>query len=553
MKVMGQAGPDGGWRRRTVYYALGLAAVMLAYAVVYHAGMLVWEGEAVSFLHSLQVVVETFTTTGFGSDAPWENPWMNLLVIVMDLTGVALIFLALPLLLFPLFEEALSTTAPIEAEEELRDHVVVCSLTPRTEVLIDELEARGIDYVAVEPDADRAAELHEEGRPVIHRDADAIEGLEAARLSEARTLVADVDDQANVSIVLTAREITGNVQVISIVEDPDRKHYHRLAGADTVLTPRLLLGESLAGKVTTSISAELGDVIEITEDFEIAELPVHRDSDLVGTTVAESEIRERTGVDLLGAWFRGRFESPPLPTTTIDGSTVLLAAGREQQLRKLNERTRSGLRWATAGETIVVGYGETGRTVSEVLDRRDVPHTVVDRVDGPGVDVVGDATEPETLTDAGVTEARTVVLALPDDATTEVATLVIRDLGPSTEIVARAEETENVTKIYRAGADYVLALATVSGRMLATTILEDEEVVSLNTQIEVVRTSAPRLAGQRLEEIRIRSRTGCTVVGVERDGSTITDLGPEFRIEADDVLLVAGTDEGTNRFTELAE
>jgi Trk K+ transport system NAD-binding subunit len=148
------------------------------------------------------------------------------------------------------------------------------------------------------------------------------------------------------------------------------------------------------------------------------------------------------------------------------------------------------------------------------------------------------------LRESGVAEARTVVLALPDDATTEVATLVVRDLGPSTEIVARAEETENVTKIYRAGADYVLALTAVNGRMLATTILEGEEGVSLNTQIEVVRTSAPRLAGQRLEEARIRSRTGCTVVGVEHDGDTITDLGPEFRIEADDVLIVAGTGEG---------
>jgi hypothetical protein len=72
-------------------------------------------GRPISFLHALQVVVETFTTTGFGSDAPWETPEMNVLIIVMDLTGVALIFLALPVLVFPLFEEAISTTVPTEA------------------------------------------------------------------------------------------------------------------------------------------------------------------------------------------------------------------------------------------------------------------------------------------------------------------------------------------------------------------------------------------------------------------------------------------------------
>ena len=48
-----------------------------------------------------------------------------------------------------------------------------------------------------------------------------------------------------------------------------------------------------------------------------------------------------------------------------------------------------------------------------------------------------------------------------------------------------------------------------------------------------------------------RERTDCTVVGVERDGTVITDFGPEFRIEAEGVSIVAGTDEGTDRFTEL--
>ncbi|MFC7223876.1 potassium channel family protein [Halalkalicoccus sp. GCM10025322] len=541
------------WQRRTVYYALVLALIMLAYAVLYHMGMVALEGEEVSFLHSLQVVVETFTTTGFGSDAPWEHPWMNVLVVVMDLTGVVLIFLAMPLLLFPLFEEAISTTPPVELEEDLTDHVIVCAFSPRTEVLIDELVARDIDYVIVESDTDRATALHEGGQPVINRNAESVDGLEAARLSAARALIVDVDDETNTSIILTAKEVAGDVQVISTVEDPNREHYHRLAGADTVLTPRLLRGESLAAKVTSGISAELNDVIEITEDFELAELPVQRDSDLVGRTIAESEIREQTGVNLLGAWSRGWFESPPSPGMEIDESTVLLAAGREEQLQRLKDRTRSTLRPPTAGETIVVGYGETGRAVGEVLQRRDVAYTVLDGIDMPDVDVVGGATEPENLLEASIADARTVVLALPEDATTEVTTLVSRDLSPSVEIVARAEQMENVTKIYRAGADYVLSLATVSGRMLATTVIEDEEVISLNTQIEVVRTPASRLVGQRLKDARIRSRTGCTVVGVERNGDVITELGPEFRIETDDLLIVAGTDEGVNRFTELLE
>jgi Trk K+ transport system NAD-binding subunit len=174
----------------------------------------------------------------------------------------------------------------------------------------------------------------------------------------------------------------------------------------------------------------------------------------------------------------------------------------------------------------------------------------MDLTDGPGVDVVGDGTDPDALSRAGIEDARTVILAIPDDTLTEFAILVIRDLNPSIELIARAEKTENVQKMYRAGADYVLSLATVSGRMLASTILEDEEVMSLDKQVEVIRTHAPRLVGRTLGEADVRARTGCTVVGVERDGEVITDLGADFLIHEGDELVIAGTDEGTNRFTE---
>jgi hypothetical protein len=175
------------WVRRIAYYLSLLGAVMFGYAVVYHYGMLTFEDEPITFLHSLQVVVETFTTTGFGSDAPWVSPEVNLLVIVMDLTGVFLIFLALPVLVFPLLQEAISTTVPTAVEEELADHVVVCSYNPRAETLIAELQSWDVDYVIVEPDREVATELYEEGYPVVHEEPDSVTGLEAAGADSAPT------------------------------------------------------------------------------------------------------------------------------------------------------------------------------------------------------------------------------------------------------------------------------------------------------------------------------------------------------------------------------
>ncbi|MFD1645303.1 potassium channel family protein [Haloarchaeobius litoreus] len=540
------------WQRRTAYYLLVLSGIMLAYAVIYDYGMSVFEGEPKTFLHSLQVVVETFTTTGFGSDSPWETPEMNVLVIIMDTTGVILIFLALPVLVFPTMEDILSTTVPTSVDDSLGGHVVVCTYTARADALIAELDAWGVDSVILEPDRDTAVELIEDGYNVINADPESTEGLTDAGVDRARALVADVSDEVDASIVLAAGEVGDDeLTVVSVVEDPDSAPYHRLAGADAVLSPRPLLGRGLASKVTTGISTELGDAIEIGDDFDIAELPIHRKSELVGKTLSESGIREQAGVNVIGAWFDGEFRSPPDPDAELDNGTVLLVTGREDQLQTLKQLTLSRVREFRRGETVVVGYGQVGATVAERLDEADVPYRVIDLEQKSGVDVVGDALDPDVLRAAGLEDARTVVLTLPDDTTTEFATLVIRDESPETEVVARVTETESVQKMYRAGADYVLSLASVSGRMIASTILEGEDVLSIDQQVDVIRTEAAGLVGQTLQEAQVRKRTGCTVVGVERGGTVITDVGPSFRVERGDELIVAGTDQGTNRFREL--
>jgi Trk K+ transport system NAD-binding subunit len=538
------------WQRRTVYYSVVLFGSMLVFAVLYQNGMRIYEGDSRTFLHSLQVVVETFTTTGFGSDSPWSSPEMQVLVIVMDLVGTLLIFMALPVLAFPLLEDILSTTVPTSVPDDTGDHVIICSYTSRAEALTDELDSWDVDHVIVESERTRATELYEDGHRVIHADPTSIADLEGAELASARALVADVSDQVDASIVLAAQEVAEDVPIVSVIEEPDRQSYHRLAGADHVLSPRPLLGESLASKVTTAVTANLGEAIDIGDGFGVAELPIHRGSRLVGTTLAESGIREQSGVNVIGIWVRGEFETPPSPDATLTDGSVLLVTGREGQLEELKGLTLSEIRRFSRGKTIVIGYGEVGNRICAALDDAGLSYTVIDRTEMDGVDIVGDATEPGTLREAGIEDARSVVLAMPDDTTTEFATLVVRDVSPETEIIARVEEIESVRKMYRAGADYVLSLATVTGRMIASTILEDEDVLSLDRQVEVVRTIAPELVGQTIGDADVRSKTGCTVVGVERDGTVLTDVGPEFSVEAGDELIVAGTDDGIQRFTE---
>ena len=536
------------WQRRVVGYFSLLFVALVGTALGYQWGMATFENRPRTFLDAFQFAVEMFTTTGFGGDAPWESEQMRAFIAVTDLMGMALLVGALPVVARPVLETILTETAPTSLDDEVTDHVIVCSYTTRAEVLIEELDAREVPHVVVESDRERANELYGDGHRVIRADPESSEGLNAARLPAARSLVVDVSDQVDASIVLAAKELAEDVPVVSVVEDPDLERYHRLAGADHVLSPRPLLGRGLAAKVTTALRTEIDEAIDIDDRLKIAEVSVRHGGDLAGATLAESGIRERAGVNVVGAWFQGEFDPSPSPDAALTRGTVLLVSGRPDQLERLVEMTQSSVRRFTAGRTVIVGYGQVGRTIAGELEDADIPYTVVDTEDKPGVDVVGDATNPETLASARVEDADTVALALPDDTTTEFATLVIRDTAPDTEIVARIEEDANVSKTYRAGADYVLSLATVTGRMSAARLLEGRDVLSVEQQVEVVRVEAPGLVGRTLGDADVRETTDCTVMASERDADVITDMGPRTTVEPGNELIAVGTDDGIRAF-----
>jgi Trk K+ transport system NAD-binding subunit len=531
--------------RLIAYYLITVVSVLSGFVILYNYGMATWEGRPQPLYRSIEVVVQTVTTVGYGGDAPWSSPQMNYLVSLMALSGLVLIFAALPVLVVPLFEDAFRSSAP-SSVHGIDDHVVICNYGAREEVLIDKLTERGVEYVIVEDDREAANDLYTSGYTVMFGDPESDAALRRARLEDADTLIANVDDETNLSVLLSAREVNPDVRTISLTENPTTADYHRYAGADHVLTPRRILGEQLAGMAVGTFDPEAVDAAEIDEDFDIAEFPLQNGSELIGQTIADSGVFERAGADIIGVWIRGDFQSPPPPDARFDARSVIVATGREADLDRLKEMTLSEGRHRR-GHIVVAGIGVVGQAVMTALTSAGFGYTTIDLVERSTVDVVGDATEREILHEADITDAGTVVLALPDDTAAIFATFAIRELNPGIEIIARANEHESVSKLYRAGADYALSLAAVSGRMLASIVL-DEEILSPGTQLKLIRTTAPGAVGESLADADIRKQTGCTVIAVERNGGVVTHPGASFVVESGDELVLAGTDENISRF-----
>lgn len=536
------------WQRR-IAYSIGTAtAVVLAYAVGYRWAMAAFEQRSVTYVQAVQVVVESITTAGFGGHAPWSSGVMNAFVLAMNLTGVLFVFLAVPVFVVPLFREVLKTHPPSSCEQS--GHIIVCQHTPRGDAFIAELTSRGYGYVIIEPDQAKAATLYDAGYNVIVGDPESTQTLENASLSAADGVVADAEDDANASIALSVRELDPTVRVVTLVEDPSLADYHRLAGADVVLSPRQLLGASLARQVPTVMKTATDEGVELGKHIELVELKIEPGSVLCHQHVEEAQLRERFGVDIIGAWEEGDFTSPIPRDVELKAGMRLLVAGQPERVQALQQKATSTIRHVSTPTVIIAGYGRAGEAVAETLAQTSARVVILDRdAKKEPVDVMGDVRDPSVLEEAEIRTAAAAVITVDDDTTAIFATLVMRELNPDLYIIVRANKEENEKKLYRAGANYVQSLATVSGRMMASTLFEDEEVLTFEAQIEIVKLPVGRLAGHTLTEAAVHSETGATVLAAIRHGDTLTDLDPHsFQFDEGDCIVLAGTSDSVRRF-----
>lgn len=535
--------------RRISYYVSLVVVTTVVFTVAYNVGMATWENRPQTVYHSLEIVFQTFTTTGYGEDAPWESPQMHVLVIGMQLAGLGLIFTGINVFAVPWLRNALTATPPT-AVRDITDHVIICKFTTRTDAFLTELESRDEEYVIIEPDREVATQLHKEERRVVHGTPESIDVLENADIKTAKAVVADAADDTNASIVLSVRETNPDVHVVTLVEDEELAEYHRIAGADDVLPPRQLLGESLAKQTPpVTVITAIDENIKFGDDLQLVELSIEDGSELEHWTISEAQIRERFEATVIGMWIDGEFESPVDPETELDSGTIPLVVGKPDQLDRLREWTTSTVRPVSARNVIIAGYGEAGAAARDALTETSSRVTILDIEERDSVDVGGDARDPEVLREAGVEDASTLILTVDDDTTAIFASLIARDLNTQLDIMVRANEQENVQKLSRAGADYVQSLATVSGQMIAATVFENENILPYGQEIEIVMASAGELVGQILEDVVVRAETGCTIVAVIRDETLIIDFDSEsFRLEEDDDVVVAGTSQNITQF-----
>jgi len=530
---------------RRLILLLGSAPILLLlFAWLYMLGMTHLEGEPRDFLSSLGWAAETFTTTGYGGDHHWQHPVMVAFVILVQFAGVFLVFLVFPIFLIPYLEERFEGRLPTSLPK-LKDHLVIYRYGPAVETFVQELEHHRIPFVIYEEIEGVARRLQQRGRRVVFgRLAD--DDPDLSSLHHCRGVIANGDDHDNAVLTLSARHQGFVGKIVAMVQHPNRRPPMMRAGADAVFTPTHILAAALAAKASTKISTRVSGAQSLGRHLEIAEVRVHKSSSLANRTLAEARVGAETGATVIGQWVGGELVPQPNAQTPIPVGSILIAVGSSDSIAQLG---RLATPVATKGPFLISGFGEVGQKVRELLTDSGEEVVVIDTRPGPGVDVVGDPLEHERLKQAGIAGAQAVVLALEDDAATLFAAAGTRALAPEVTIVAGVQRADSVARIHRAGADFALSVGQVAGQLLGFQLL-GEEAVSIQPQIKVVRTRAGDLTGQPLHSSRVREKTGCSIVAIERGDQVIVKFGKELTLTDIDRVYISGTPDAIDRYYE---
>ena len=539
--------------RANVRALLKLVAFMLvmiaAFSVAFHF-LMAAEGRSHSWLTGVYWTLTVMSTLGFG-DITFQSDAGRAFSMLVMVSGVIFLLVLLPFTFIQFFyapwmEAQRQRRAPRELPPETSGHVILTQYDPLAVSLIERLRFYGRPYVVLEPELMRALELHELGVPVMVGALDDQESYRRLRTDRAAMVVAGGNDFVNTSIAFIARELAPATPIVALARDHDSVDVLELAGATQVLELAEMLGRSLARRSLGG--ATRANVIGRFDGLLIAEAPV-LGTPLVGRTLADSGLREETGLSVVGVWERGRF-TPAGPETRMESSSVLVLAGTEAQLATFDELV---IIYNTFDDPVLIlGGGRVGRAAAASLAERGVPYRIVEKnremVRDDERYVHGSAADLAVLERAGIQAAPTVIVTTNDDATNVYLTIYCRRLRPNVQVISRSNLERNIDTLHRAGADLVMSYSSMGADAIFN-VLEQNDIVMVAEGLDVFRYPAPAaLAGRTLAESRIREQTGCLVLAMESDGSMEVNPPPTTPIRPGAELILIGTTAAERRF-----
>ncbi len=224
----------------------------------------------------------------------------------------------------------------MKAIQKIRDHFIVCGFGRMGSFVCNEFHARGIPFVVVENIPEIQDKINQNGYYLSPGDATDEDVLMAARIKTARGLVSTLNsDASNVYVVLTARELNPDLEIIARAGEEEAEKKLIRAGASRVISPYRIGGMRM---VMGILKPTVMSFLEVAMDHkqlnvELEEVRVARNSAYSGKKLVDTDIRKELNLIIIAIKKPdGRMVFNPGPNTIIEDEDLLITLGENKDL-----------------------------------------------------------------------------------------------------------------------------------------------------------------------------------------------------------------------------
>jgi len=285
------------------------------------------------------MTVITITSIGYGETHPLstEGRIFTLFIIAIGIgvVGHALVSVSRWLIEGEVVK-VFTRRRSMKAIQKIRDHFIVCGFGRMGSFVCNEFHARGIPFVVVENIPEIQDKINQNGYYLSPGDATDEDVLMAAKIKTAKGLVSTLNsDASNVYVVLTARELNPDLEIIARAGEEEAEKKLIRAGASRVISPYRIGGMRM---VMGILKPTVMSFLEVAMDHkqlnvELEEVRVAKNSAYSGKKLVDTDIRKELNLIIIAVKKPdGRMVFNPGPNTIIEDEDLLITLGENKDL-----------------------------------------------------------------------------------------------------------------------------------------------------------------------------------------------------------------------------
>jgi len=228
---------------------------------------------------------------------------------------------------------------------KLEDHYIICGIDNVSRHIIDEFTKTNTPFVVVEKSLEKCQKLEVDYNYLYIDDDPTLDKvLQKAGIESAKGLVAALeDDQENLFLVISARNLSPKLKIAAKVIRPTAKEKMLKAGADETISPSQIGGLRIASvMIRPSVVTFLDTLLRDQGTTRFEEVTLSGNSKLIGKKFHDAQEAEETGLSVIAIRKKDASDyiCNPRADVTMEAGDVLVTLGeikqKEEFVKKFN-------------------------------------------------------------------------------------------------------------------------------------------------------------------------------------------------------------------------